>query len=162
MDKSKFLCDTCKLEIQTDSDFCPRCGTIFIEEVNCEDHPEIEAEGICVICAKPCCKKCGYAGKDVFLCNEHEDVETYQGLAKVYGTFDEIQVQFIKQCLEEKGLHPFIFSKKSTALHLGGIDHALITSAINPGKNSVMNEIKLLIPFSEVIEAKETIGELEL
>jgi len=162
MDKNKFLCDTCELEIETDSDFCPRCGTIFIEEVKCEDHPENEAEGVCVICTKPCCKNCGYAGKDVFLCNEHENIETYQGLAKVYGTFDEIQVQFIKQCLEEKGLHPFIFSKKSTALHLGGIDHALITSAINPGKNDVMNEIKLLTPFSELMEAKETINELEL
>jgi hypothetical protein len=162
MEENKYLCNTCNFEIQPDSDFCPRCGTIFIEEVKCEDHPEIEAEGVCVICKKLCCNKCGYKGKDVFLCNEHYNTETYQGLAKVYGTFDEIQVQFLKQCLEDKGLHPFIFSKKSTALHLGGIDHTIIDSVINPGKNDVMNEIKLLIPFTELIEAREIIDDLEL
>ena len=162
MEENIYQCNTCKLEIETDSDYCPRCGTIFIEEVKCENHPEIGAEGVCVICAKPCCEKCGYTYKDVFLCNEHVNTETYQGLAKVYGTVDEIQVHYVKQCLEDKGLHPFIFSKKSTALHLGGIDQPIIDSVINPGKNSVMNEIKLLIPFSEVIEALKTIDELEL
>jgi len=162
MEENKYLCNGCDFEIETDSDFCPRCGTIFIEDVKCEKHTDIEAEGVCVICTKPCCKKCGYTGKEVFLCNEHDSIETYQGLAKVHGTFDEIQVQFVKQCLEGKGLHPFIFSKKSTALHLGGIDHALITSAINPGKNDIMNEIKLLVPFAEMIEARKTIDELEI
>jgi len=162
MEEKKYLCSACDFEIQPDSDFCPRCGTIFIEKVKCENHPDIEAEGVCVICADPCCEKCGYEDSDVFLCNKHDSIETYQGLAKVYGTFDEIQIQFLKQCLEDKGLHPFIFSKKSTALHLGGVDHALITSAINPGKNDVMNEIKLLVPFAEVIEARKTIDELEL
>lgn len=162
MKENKYLCNTCNFEIETDSDFCPRCGTIFIEDVKCENHPDIEAEGVCVICTKPCCKNCGYADRDIFLCNEHDSIETYQGLAKVYGTVDEIQVHFIKQCLEDKGLHPFIFSKKSTALQLGGLDQPIIDSAINPGKNDVMNEIKLLIPFSEVMEARKTIDELEL
>jgi len=162
MEKNKFLCSTCNFEIQPDTDYCSRCGNIFIEEVKCENHLETEAEGVCVICTKPCCNKCGYKGNDVFLCNEHDSIEIYQGLAKVYGTVDEIQVHFIKQCLEEKGLHPFIFSKKSTALHLGGIDHPIVDSVINPGKRNVMNEIKLLIPFTEVIEAWKTIDELEL
>ncbi len=162
MKENKYLCDTCKLEIETDSDYCPRCGTIFIENIKCENHPDIEAEGVCIICTKPCCKNCGYAGKDVFLCNEHDSIEIYQGLAKVYGTVDEIEVHFIKQCLEDKELHPFIFSKKSSALQLGGLDQPIINSVINPGKNSVMNEIKLLVPFAEAVEALKTIVELEL
>ncbi len=162
MEKNKYLCDKCKLEIETDSDFCPRCGTIFIEDVKCENHPDIEAEGVCVICAKPVCNSCGIKVNNMFLCNEHDSIEIYQGLAKVYGTVDEIQIHFVKQCLEDKGFHPFIFSKKSTALQLGGLDQPIIDSVINPGKSNVMNEIKLLVPFSEMMEARKTIDELEL
>ena len=75
MEENKYLCDKCKLEIEADSDFCPRCGTIFIEDVKCENHPDIEAKGVCVICTRPVCNNCGIKVNNSFFCNEHDSTE---------------------------------------------------------------------------------------
>jgi hypothetical protein len=158
--KDKLLCDNCELEIEVNSEFCPRCGSIFIEEVKCEKHPENEAEGVCVICAGPGCYECGNTSNNIFLCNEHKHYDIFEGMAKVFGTSDEINIQFVKKCLEENDLHPFIYSKKSSQMQLGGIDYSLINISAD-SDNKVLNEIKLLVPCGEVIEAEKVINEIK-
>ena len=82
-------------------------------------------------------------------------------MARVFGTSDEIQIQYVKSCLEENSFHPFIFSKKSTPMQLGGNDQSLINLSGGLGEK-IINEIKLLVPCSEVLEAEKLISGINI
>lgn len=151
-------CDKCGLKIDEDSDFCPRCGTLFSDGVKCTNHPSTDADFVCVICSEPFCKKCGAIVSRVFLCAQHDSYEIYQGMARVYGSSDFAQVNYIKGCLEQESLHPFIYSRKASPMHLGGSDYSLFRAS---GDWHIINEIKLMVPCSEVLVAEKTISELE-
>jgi RNA polymerase subunit RPABC4/transcription elongation factor Spt4 len=157
--REKIYCDKCRLEIDEDSDFCPRCGTLFSKGVKCPNHPSTDAEYVCVICNEPYCKKCGAIVSRVFLCGQHDFYEVYEGMARVYGSSDFAQVNYIKGCLEQETLHPFIYSRKASPMHLGGSDYSLFRAS---GDWHIINEIKLMIPCSEVLAAEKIIEELDL
>jgi len=161
MKTKKHLCNNCSFKVEDDSDYCPRCGTLFIENVKCVTHSNAKAEGVCVICGKPFCDKCVYPVNNMFLCNEHDGYEIYEGMARVFGTSDEIQIQYVKSCLEENSFHPFIYSKKSTPMQLGGNDQSLINLSGGLGEK-IINEIKLLVPCSEVLEAEKLISGINI
>lgn len=153
----KHTCTSCEFEIEDDSDYCPKCGTLFIEKVKCTIHPKEDSEGVCVICSKPFCDRCGHIVNNVYLCNEHDGYEIYEGLARVFGTSDEVQIQYIKNYLEENDLHPFIYSKKASPMHLGGSDYSLFRAS---GDFKIINEIKLMVPCGEVLKAEKLITEI--
>ena len=161
MENEKYVCDNCELEVEADSDFCPRCGTIFIENITCEDHKERDAEGVCVVCSKPVCKECGHKVNSTFLCNQHDGYEIYEGMARVYGSSDISQINYIKGCLEDESLHPFIYSRKSSPMHLGGTDYSLFRAS-GDFNGHLINEIKLMVPCNEVLEAEKLITELNI
>ncbi|GMR25246.1 MAG: hypothetical protein BMS9Abin39_0530 [Ignavibacteria bacterium] len=161
METRKHLCADCSFEADDDSDYCPRCGNLFIKNIKCDSNSKDEAEGVCVICGKPFCSNCGHLVNNIFLCNEHDGYEIYEGMVKIFGTSDEIQIHYVKSCLEENSFHPFIYSKKSTPMHLGGNDQSLINLSANAGEK-IINEIKLLVPCNEVLEAEILIKELNI
>lgn len=101
-----FVCPKCGNEVEEDDDFCPYCGVIFAEGVICDQHSQIEADGVCVVCASPCCDECGTMVKDLFLCNRRCKYEIYEGMVRVYGSYDDGEAEYAKSLLEEAGLHP--------------------------------------------------------
>jgi hypothetical protein len=159
--EEKSKCEHCKLEIQSDSEYCPRCGTVLIENTFCENHLEAKAKGVCVICTIPFCNNCGHNDKNVFLCITHKGYEIYEGMAKVFGTLDEIQAKHVESFLKESGIHPFIYSRKSSPMHLGGTDYSLF-QASGDFNGHLLNEIKLMVPCSEVLDAEKMISEFNI
>lgn len=161
MKKDEFECTNCGTVTEQDSDYCPRCGTLFIDNVFCVNHKKVEAAGICLICGEPFCEKCGHRVSNVFLCNTHDHYEIYEGMARVYGTSDEIQIYFVKKCLEDESLHPFIFSRKSSPMHLGGTDYSLFRPS-GDYNGHLINELKLMVLCNEVLKSESIIKGLEL
>ena len=161
MGDNEYICDNCELGIEESSEFCPKCGALFIEDTYCENHPKVEAGGVCVICSLPFCEKCGHRVNNIFLCNEHDGYEIYEGMARVFGSSDEVQISYLKECMVENNLHPFIYSRKSSPLHLGGTDYSLFRAS-GDFNGHLINEIKLMIPCSEVLEAEKIIKEIDL
>ena len=161
MDSEFFICDNCENEVSSDSDFCPHCGSLFVEDASCINHPDVSAEGACVICCEAFCEQCGANVDDVFICNQHDSLEFIDGMVRVFGTNDVVQVEFAKDCLEKNGLHPFIFSKKASPMHLGGSDYSLFRASGEKPGNSI-NEVKLLVPAGETLDALRSLKELEL
>ena len=159
MKADKYVCTNCEFKVDDDSDYCPRCGTLFIEEVKCEVHTHIETEGVCVICAISFCNKCGHKVNNVFLCNEHDGYEIYEGMARVFGTSDSTQVEYIKSCLDQESFHPFVYSRKSSPMHLGGTDYSLFRAS-GDFNGHIINEIKLMVPCGEVLKAEKLISEI--
>lgn len=157
----KLFCDFCGTEISDDAEFCSKCGTIFIDDVYCFNHPDDVAKGVCAICHQAYCKKCGLRINNVFLCNEHSDYEIYEGMARVFGSSDEQQVNFYKTVLEENNLHPFLYERKTSPLSLGGVDYSLFRAS-GDSSGHLINEIKLMVPCEEVLLAEKIIDEIEL
>jgi RNA polymerase subunit RPABC4/transcription elongation factor Spt4 len=158
---NEVVCSYCKTKLDSDSDFCPRCGTLFTKDIKCTNHPSADADYGCVICSEPFCKKCGTIVSGNFLCAQHDFYEVYEGMARVYGSSDIAQVNYIKGCLEQESLHPFIYSRKTSPMHLGGTDYSLFRAS-GDFNGHIINEIKVMVPCSEVLSAEKIIIELEL
>lgn len=157
----KLFCPHCNSTVKKDDDFCPDCGALFAEFVKCIEHSDKEAKGVCVICCKPYCQVCGIYINEIFLCNEHSEYEIYEGMARVYGSSDSTQIEYAKSCLEQNNLHPFIFSRKRNNLYMNGTDHSMLSASYELDGHLV-NEIKLMIPFQELIRAEEILDELNI
>jgi hypothetical protein len=97
---------------------------------------------------------------NIFLCNEHSNYEIYEGMARVYGSSDEQQVNFYKSILEDNELHPFIYVRKASPLSVGGVAYTLFRSS-GEFDGHIINEIKLMMPCSEVLKAEKIIDEIE-
>ena len=161
MEDGSCECSRCLREIKDDDDFCPNCGTLFIEDEKCILHHDADAKGACVICCKPYCAKCGFFVDDrIFLCNEHSYYEIYESMVRIYGCSDAAHMDYLKSCLEQSEFHPLIFSKKASPWHLGGSDYSLF-SAAGDYDGHIINEIKLMVPFQEVIDAEKLLRHLD-
>jgi hypothetical protein len=153
-------CPDCGADFETDSDYCPRCGSLFARGVECVNHPGTPAEGVCVICATPVCGACKSRSNHPILCDDHFIYETYQGMARVYGGTDPVHVEFLRSCLEQEGFHPFVYSRKATPIHIGGPDYTHFMSS-GDSMHIIVNEFKLLVPFTEVIAAEAFLKRLD-
>ena len=159
-DDDAWVCPHCRAEAQPDNDFCPECGEILSDGIFCSRHEKQAADGVCVICLKPFCAECGGRVLDRFLCGEHEAVEIYEGMARVYGSSDTVQVDFGKDSLEAAGLHPLVFTRKASPISLGGPDYTLFRAS-GEHDGHIVNEIKLMVPCQEFVQAQQVLTELE-
>jgi hypothetical protein len=155
------ICSDCENKIDENDDFCPNCGCLFVDEVNCLNHPENEADGVCIICCEPYCPECSGKVNDKFLCADHAEYEIYQGMARVFGISDESQAQYVEGCLKDAGLHPFIFSRKAGPWHMGSGDYTLFRAS-GEFDGHIINEIKVMVPCQEVIRAEEILHEMQI
>jgi ribosomal protein S27AE len=64
-------CDYCQNPVTESDEFCPNCGSLFEQNVFCANHPDRDAEGVCIICGAACCSACGGLVNDLFLCERH-------------------------------------------------------------------------------------------
>lgn len=151
-----YICDKCNNEVNEDDEFCTECGSLFEENIQCENHKENLAKGVCIICSMPYCEKCGFEVNNLFLCNKHNNYEIYQNMVRVYGTLDDLEAQYLKSCLEKENLHPILFCKIQPK---GGprFVYSLFEAVGDPWGN-IVNEIKIMVPSQEVIKSEEIIN----
>jgi len=81
-------------------------------------------------------------------------------MARVFGSSDEQQVSNYKSALEQNDLHPFIFQRKASPISLGGGDYTLFRAS-GDSAGHIINEIKLMVPCSEVLQAENIIDEID-
>ncbi len=145
-------CRRCQNKVQIDDDFCPNCGELIARDTRCELHSSKPADGVCIICTKPCCSECGHWVNGRFLCNEHDDIEIYEGMARAFGTSDPVQVEHAKDSLERADFHPFVYSRKASPLSVGGPDYSMFRAS-GEYNGHLINEYKLMVPCQEYPEA---------
>jgi hypothetical protein len=147
------ICSRCNYPVKEDDDFCPECGTLFLENVECKNHKNIPAEGVCIICCEPFCKDCGFFVNDIyFLCNEHSDYEIFEGAVCVYSDNDAGHVKQIETFLIENGLHPIIKSEKM-AFRNNYSPHNFIYGSIEEINIANPDNINIFVPCQEVLTA---------
>jgi hypothetical protein len=152
-------CSKCRTKALGDADFCPNCGTVFAEGLRCANHKRTDAAGVCIICRLPYCARCTSRVNKLFLCDKHAGYEIYEGMARVYGVSDEAAASYVSDCLDKKGLHPFLYSRKASPLSLGGSDYTLFRAS-GEYDGHIINEIKLMVPCDEVLAAEKALRKL--
>ena len=129
--------------------------------MHCVNHPHVEAEGVCIICCKAYCGNCLNRVIRLYLCDRHRDYEIYEGMARVFGGSDIAQTEFAKSCLEQAGLHPFLYSRKASTYSLGGPEYSLFRAS-GEYDGHIINEVKVMVPVQEVARAERALGDVEL
>jgi hypothetical protein len=159
-DDDGFVCGECKNDILEDDDFCPHCGALLVEQVLCNQHQSIPAEGVCIICALPYCGECGTLVLGRFLCNHHSNYEIYEGMVRVYGVLDDTAAQFAKSCLDQAGLHPILYCRRQP---MGGPRFVYTLYAAGGDYDGhIINEIKVMVPCQEVSRAEKVLRDLRI
>lgn len=149
------VCSRCKQPMQEGAAFCLLCGTPFSDALRCTEHTQEIAAGVCVTCRRPCCRACGKDVRKTFLCNHHASYESYEGMARVFGSTDVLQAQHASGALEQAGLHPFVFSRTR-------FPRADVSSFFSFPQvyERTIPEQKVMVPFAEILEAERVLGEL--
>lgn len=154
------VCANCNRVVKEDDDFCPECGAIIADDISCENHKNIPAKGICIICSLPYCKKCGVITNGHFLCNIHSNYEIYEGMVRVFGSLNDVDVQYAKSCLEQVGLHPVVFCRDQPK---GGPRFVYsLFEAHGDYLGHIVNEIKLMVSTQEVLKSEEILKSLKI
>jgi hypothetical protein len=78
----------------------------------------------------------------------------------VYGVSDEVTAHFALDCLKNGGLHPFLFSRKASAISIGGSDHTTFRAS-GEYDGHIINEVKVLVPCQEVQRAEKLLKDLK-
>ncbi len=155
------VCEHCQNPANESDEFCPNCGSVFAEGIVCNKHPGREAQGVCIICSIALCKACGGRVNDLFLCAQHSQYEIYEGMARVAGGSDFALTQHACNCLQQAGLHPFLYYRKETAFAGGGPEWSLFRAS-GEHDGHLINEFKVMVPCQEVIAAERKLEELKL
>lgn len=148
-------CSSCGDEVTSDSEFCPHCGSLFSETgtVWCDNHPEAEAEGICIICRTLACAECGRAVRGKFLCLSHAKVEVQQDWARVFQSTEINDSSLVKAFLESNGFK--VLGQNFNSIGYvwdGGGDSSLSRSAIS-------KPAKVFVPIPEYLKAEAALAE---
>lgn len=151
--EESLVCAQCENDVKKNDDFCPSCEELFLDDTLCDNHDNVLAQGVCIICSVPFCLKCGLKVNNHFLCNEHSAYEIYQGMARIYGTLDDLDAQYKKTCLEQEGLHSLLFCRHQPK---GGPEIVYpLFEAEGDFWGNIVNEIKVMVPSQEVLRAEE-------
>ena len=158
MAEQELTCNFCGDVIKEDDEYCVNCGSIFVDDALCNNHEDIEANGVCVICSSAFCDKCGEFTNGKFLCREHDSYEIIDSMARVFSSNDALKIEYFKNILENEGLHPFIFKYEGNTIPFKGEDYPFFWKN---GAALSLYEVKIMTPFYEVQKAEEIINGLE-
>lgn len=160
-DHEQLICSMCKREVVRSDDFCPYCGDMLGANVACTHHHNVPAEGVCIICAEPSCAGCGQWVYSTYRCTHHAAYEIIEGMVRVYGVSDVAQAEFAVTCLKQAGIQSVVFSRKASPISIGGPDYTLFTAS-GDFDGHLINEIKVMVPCREVIQAEKVLSDLKI
>jgi len=138
-----FVCTNCGTEAPESHEFCRNCGSVFQEGAYCANHPENDADGVCIICQIALCVSCGAWVHNRFLCTRHRDYEIWEGWARVFTGSEPAQIEYAKLRLEQAGLRPVLHESQ-------------------PVYFAASSEFKVMVPCGEVNEAERVLVDLKI
>lgn len=135
-------CARCGSEY-AEGEACPACGAIRVPAA-CDDHPDQQAVGLCVVCGRTVCGACGADDRRrrPHLCDEHRGITLIEGWAQVYTTTGEFEAQLVRDNLHAEGIDAQILSQRDNIF------------AVEVGELSI---VRILVPVWQYAHAQAVI-----
>ena len=149
-------CPACGEDVTTDSDFCPHCGALLKEDaLYCDVHRDTGAAGVCVVCRRLVCGKCGKRTHGRMTCEDHRKVEIVEDWARVTQSTEIFDAELTRSLLVSNDFHVQVQNFNSIGYAWdGGGDSPVSRSNIN-------KPAKVFVPLPEYLDAMKTIQEWE-
>ncbi len=147
-------CSNCEGEVFKDSDFCPHCGYLLMDEkLFCDLHPEKEAGGVCIICQRLVCGMCSEESERRVFCLDHLEVIVDGDWAEVFRSTDVHDAELAKSLLQDAKHHVEV-------QNFGSIGYAWDGGGDNPqSRSNLNNPAKVFVPIDEYLKAREVLDE---
>lgn len=148
-------CPSCAREIGDDSDFCPACGHLLIEDaaLACKKHGSRRAVSVCIICSEPVCSSCSRTVDKRTFCDEHDRITVEQDWALAYESSELNDAELARAVLEEAGFNVVVrdFSP------IGYVWDGSGDSAFS--RTALKKQAKVFVPIGDVLRARDTLDE---
>jgi hypothetical protein len=73
-------CPVCRGSLASGASECVKCGLVLdAASIECENHPEVPARSLCVVCGKPLCDACSLRRQDKHVCRENDHASILAG-----------------------------------------------------------------------------------
>ena len=94
--------------------FCSACGFALraLDAVECENHSDTAAVGICVVCGKPVCGDCSVARENKLYCNDVAHARLTTTHTKLGDAATEFDADLIVKNLSSNGVPALQYSMK--------------------------------------------------
>ena len=139
------LCPKCKGEC--DGSYCRNCGALFDSNIKCEEHPDLKAISLCLICRRYLCEECVAEVSGKSFCSSDRNYDVIGNWAVVYMANMEWEAQLRYSYLTDKDIPCQVDSASARNL--------VVVSA------GLFSETRLLVPLEYVLKAEELLQELE-
>lgn len=147
-------CPNCGGDVEVGGEYCPHCGALLTaDEVKCATHPDVKAEGVCIICRTPLCPECIQENTGRVLCEEHKKVEISEDWAVAFQSMDYYEANLVKGKLENAG----ITLAPRNNMGIGFVADGFIETAI--GRTILRYPVKIFVPIDQYLEAVEIVSE---
>ncbi|HEY5614447.1 MAG TPA: hypothetical protein VIL52_00360 [Bacteroidota bacterium] len=144
-------CHHCAAELERNAAYCNHCGAVQQETapgtVECENHTEEHAVGVCVLCGKPVCGDCAVSAEGKIFCENALHQSIFKQWAVVHESSFEFESDMIRQNIVSAGIDTKVFSFRD---HVG-------TSWLSDVK-----PVRVLVPAEQQQRAQEILQSLRL
>ena len=156
------VCPRCTCEYREGFKICADCGVELLD-IKCEEHPDIEATSLCLICKKPLCDQCMVKISGGALCSKHCDYQCKGNMVVVYTTGQEPDAHLLQGILEDKEIPCVVDSKRDLISWLTAefdvmvpCDYVLETQVLLKGTRGLLERRESLdIPERESLDISE-------
>jgi hypothetical protein len=141
-------CTGCGERIEAEAEYCPYCGILRItpgKDLECENHPDIPAVAVCIICGKPVCNDCRKIRMNKTFCEDDKHIRVFENWAVAYVSSTEYEAEMVKANIENAGIECMIFNQQ---------DHAYFLTV------GSMARVNVMVPKEKINDAKKIVETL--
>ncbi|HWP81882.1 MAG TPA: hypothetical protein VNN76_04410 [Bacteroidota bacterium] len=107
------ICRSCKSSLVPEIPFCTACGVLWssdVSDIECENHGEVSAVGMCVVCGKPVCGDCAISLNGKLFCDHLEHQKIPSEWEVLCSTDFAFEADLIERNLQQAGFECKVFS----------------------------------------------------
>jgi len=137
------LCRVCNAAGARSDRFCPSCGTLAGDPLECERHPDRPAEAACVVCGMPLCRSC--APDRPALCPDPEHATIAAKWVRLFAANSEFEADCVTQNLKERNVPSRTFSRRRFA---------------GPGPTDDSDVVRVFVTTEDLARAERCLADL--
>ena len=152
-------CKRCKTAGAKDVLFCRNCGIPFHGNVGieCENHPDRDASGICVVCGKPVCDDCTTTKEGKSYCEDASHAQLLTTHVKLASAISVSAAELLARNLTANGVAALFFSQHQYSHFYRFTDGPPALLYVPKGKVDTAHQLLLEMDLTDFLNHNKTL-----